>query len=247
MAETTSVPSLPPAYETCGSQDNTAHGSDPDPALDPGQGPSSFLDPMSLIDPGTLYVADRFIHCQDPDAPPLYELSHAVDFLRDSDRTVRLERLEYSLKRHRPRDGTNNPPSISTKRRCLYELKHPTPGEYPTFPFHAESASRQSLCTFGLATFRPKRLSSAKGFRVFRAARTAGTTVARRALLFSAVPSKDASVLFDWLGRDGTALAAETDSAGLKSLVIGTRMSLVMHEALVAAWITRIWWRMAHG
>lgn len=51
--------------------------------------------------PTTLYAAGRFMHADDPRAPPLYELLHSVGFLGDTDRVVRVvrvERLDHSVR-----------------------------------------------------------------------------------------------------------------------------------------------------
>ncbi|RFU76825.1 hypothetical protein TARUN_5411 [Trichoderma arundinaceum] len=192
-----------------------------------------------VLSPTTLYVAGRFIHSADPSAPPLYELSHSVDFLKDADRNVRFERLDYSVKN---RDGV---PQLTARKRHIYDLKHPTLATCPTFAYHAEPTSRQSLCAFGLESFRPKKLSSAKGYRVHRATASLDHRLVRRDVLFSAVPARDKAVRYEWSDAEGQLVAREVDSGGLMTLVITAMMGAGERDALVSAWMSRVWAELA--
>jgi hypothetical protein len=187
-----------------------------------------------LVQPATLYAAERFIYSSDPNAPPLYELSHSVGFLSDSDRTVRFERLEHTIN---IRAGA---PQVTKKNRHLYDLRHPTPGEIMNFDYQGESVSRQSLGSFGIIPFR-KHVFGSKGFKVHRAARGSDGRLEARAELFTATASKAKNVGFEWTDENGQMLAREVIEDDLMRLVVGTEMSVKMRDALVAAWILRIW------
>jgi hypothetical protein len=192
------------------------------------------------LSPTTLYVAGRFIHSADPSAPPLYELSHSVGFLKDTDRNVRIERLDYSVKR---RDGVAQ---LAARKRHIYDLKHPVGVTCPTFPYHAEPTSRQSLCTFGLESFRPRKLSSARGYRIRRATHSLDhQQLVRRGVLFSAIPTRDKAVRYEWSDADGQLVAREVDRSNLMTLVISAMMSAGERDALVSAWMSRIWSELA--
>ncbi|KND91717.1 hypothetical protein TOPH_03669 [Tolypocladium ophioglossoides CBS 100239] len=191
------------------------------------------------LPPATLYVAGRFVHSDDPQAPPLYELSHSVGFLSDNDRVVRLERLDYTVRQYQ---GT---PQVSTRARHVYDLTHPTLATSPTFAYHAEATSRRSLCSFGMESFRARTLSSAKGYRVHRAARGPDHRLVGREELFTAVPARDEAVVFEWYDARGGLLARETDNGELLSLLVSAEMGPRERDALVAAWILRVWWEMA--
>ncbi|KAL7902650.1 hypothetical protein HDV63DRAFT_25054 [Trichoderma sp. SZMC 28014] len=192
-----------------------------------------------VLSPTTLYVAGRFIHSAGPPAPPLYELSHSVDFLKDTDRNVRIERLDYSVKR---RDGEAQ---IAARRRHIYDLKHPVRVTCPTFPYHAEPTSRRSLCTFGLESFRPKKLSSTRGYRIRRATHSLDHQLVRRNVLFSAIPARDKAVRYEWSDAEGQLVAREVDMSDLMTLVISAMMSTGERDALVSAWLSRIWAELA--
>lgn len=192
-----------------------------------------------VLSPTTLYVAGRFIHSTNPWAPPLYELSHSVGFLKDTDRNVRVERLDYSMKR---RDGVAQ---LAARKRHIYDLKHPILCTGPTFAYHAEPTSRQSLCTFGLESFRPRKLSSAKGYRIRRATHSLDHQLVRRDILFSAVPAKDKAVRYEWSDADGQLVAREVDRGNLMTLIVGAMMGAGERDALVSAWMSRVWAELA--
>ncbi|EHK24362.1 uncharacterized protein TRIVIDRAFT_61157 [Trichoderma virens Gv29-8] len=190
--------------------------------------------------PTTLYVAGRFIHSTDPWAPPLYELSHSVGFLKDTDRSVRIERLDYSIKR---RDGVAQ---LAARKRHIYDLKHPLLVTGPTFAYHAEPTSRQSLCAFGLEKFRPKKLSPTKGYRIRRATHSHDhQQLVRRDILFSAVPTKDKAVRYEWSDADGQLVAREVNGSNVMTLVVSAMMGTGERDALVSAWMSRVWAELA--
>ncbi|PTB67609.1 hypothetical protein BBK36DRAFT_1094560, partial [Trichoderma citrinoviride] len=192
-----------------------------------------------VLSPTTFYVAGRFIHSADAGAPPLYELSHSVGFLKDADRNVRVERLEYSIKR---RDGVAQ---LAARKRHIYDLKHPVGVTGPTFAYHAEPTSRQSLYAFGLESFRPRRLSSAKGYRILRATHSQEHRLVRRDVLFSALPVKDHSVRYEWSDAGGQLVAREVDIDGLMTMVVSATMSAGQRDVLISAWMSRIWAELA--
>lgn len=218
------------------------------------------ISPDHLLKPATLHIAQRFIHPSDPNAPPLYELSHSVGFLRGSDRKVVLDRLDYSV---RPRTGT-----VGTRKRTIYDLTHRTLYEMPTFDFQAESRSRAALGSMGMEVFRPKRRSSGivgmvnmrrSGYRVVRA-RWQDRRLAEEGTLFTVVPSGSrrwglsssssssssaGDVMWEWSDGEDVLVAREVLKDGLLSLVITAEMRQEMRDALVAAWIMRIWWSLA--
>lgn len=191
------------------------------------------------LPPATLYAAGRFVHSDDPQAPPLYELSHSIGFLSDNDRVVRLERLDYTVK------VAHGAPQVSTRARHVYDLTHPTLATSPTFTYHAEATSRRSLCSFGIESFRARPLSSARGYRVHRAARGPDRQLVGREALFTAVPASTEAVVFEWYDARGGLLARETDNGELLSLLVSAEMGPRERDALVAAWILRLWWEMA--
>ncbi|KAK0385680.1 hypothetical protein NLU13_6857 [Sarocladium strictum] len=187
-----------------------------------------------IVQPATLYAAERFIYSSDPNAPPLYELSHSVGFLSDSDRTVRFERLEHTIK---SRAGA---PQVTTRNRHLYDLRHPTTGEMMNFEYQGESLSRQSLGSFVIVPFR-KHVFGPKGFNVHRAARGSDDRLEARAVLFTATASKAKNVGFEWTDENGQMLAREIIEDDLMKFVVGAELGVKLRDALVAAWILRIW------
>lgn len=202
--------------------------------------PSNSSDNQSLK-PTTLYVAGRFIYTNDPEAPPLYEFSHSVGFLRDTDRSVSVNRLEHSIKQ------IQGVPEISTRNRHIYDLKHPTRLPPSAFSYYGESTSRQTQ-GFGISTFRARTLSSSKGYEVKRASIAANKKVVDGQDVFlRAIPARDAAVSYEWSNADDELLAREVDQDGLVSLVIGVEMEARTRDMLVSAWIARMWWELANG
>ncbi|KAF7554906.1 hypothetical protein G7046_g6691 [Stylonectria norvegica] len=196
-----------------------------------------------ILGPATLYVAGRFIHSSsgDPTAAPLYELSHSVGFLRDTDRSVQVERLDYIVK------NTDGVPHLSTRKRHIFDLKHPTSATDPGFEYHAEAASRRSLCSFGISTFRPHKLRPGRAYRVHRAVGRTDLRYAPQELLFAAAAPRDRAVGYEWSDAQGRLLAREVETDELMSLVVTAEMSVAMRDALVAAWMVRVWSELAKG
>ena len=203
---------------------------------------------FDLLKPATLYVAQRFIHPSDPQAPPLYELSHSVGFLRGTDRKVVLDRLDYSV---RARSGT-----VSTRKRTLYDLTHRTPIEAPAYAFQGEARSRAAMGSLGMEMCRPKKeKKEGRGFSLSGMMRRSGYRVVRarwrdwrlvaEGTLFTAVPPHgkgEGGVTWEWSDGDDMLVAREVMKDGLMSLVVTAEMTQEMRDALVAAWMMRIWW-----
>jgi hypothetical protein len=196
-----------------------------------------------MLQPTTLYAASRFIHSSDPQAAPLYELSHSVGFLSDTDRKVVLERLEHNVR------SVGGIPTVATRKRSLFHLTHRTAAEMPAFAFQAESRTRR---TASMGIERVSRFGRRSGFRVCRAF-FSGTGPGRYEagpVMFSAVPPtsrKQQDVAWEWSDGEGALLAREVQAGGLMSLVVTAEMTAGMRDALVAAWLMRVWWGLAGG
>lgn len=186
-----------------------------------------------ILGPGTLHIDGRFVLSNDPNAPPLYELSHSIEFLSDSDRTVRFERLDNLI---REVDGI---PQLTTRKRHLFDLKNPTPAEYPNFEFQAEAVTRRTLCSFGINTH--KKFLSGKEYQFHRAVKGSDRRFAPREQLFSVTKAKDKAVDFEWKDAQGRLVAREVRRNETLSLLIGTEMGVALRDALVASWIVRLW------
>ena len=194
-----------------------------------------------VLGPATLYIAGRFIYSSDPNAPPLYELSHSIGFLSDSDRTIRFEKLDHSVKNI---DGV---PQVTTRKRHIFDLKHPTSATDPAFDFHAESVTRRTLCSFGISPIKTRSLRSNKGFQIQRAVRGPDHKFAPKGVLLTSTPARDKAVGYEWSDTQGSLMAREVESDELMSLVIGAEMGHLMRDVLVASWVVRVWWELARG
>ncbi|KAI5457113.1 hypothetical protein BGZ63DRAFT_395452 [Mariannaea sp. PMI_226] len=198
--------------------------------------------------PVTLYVAGRFIHTNDHSSPPLYEFSHSIGFLSDADRTVSVHRIDQIVTSRQGR------PVVQDRKRHLFDLKHPTKGEYANFKFQAEVASRRALCCLGISAFHPRRslLSSLgnakrKGYWVHRAVRGADRRLEEKDVVFGAAPSRDRAVGFEWRDAEGELLAREVETNELMSLVVTAELTTATRDALVAAWMLRLWYELSQG
>lgn len=209
-------------------------------------GASTGTSPSDLLKPTTLYVAERFIHTADPQAPPAYEFSHSVNFLSNADRKVTVERLDYSVR------TVNGSPSIGTRKRTIFDLTHRTPGEMPNFAFQAEAKSRTTIGSMGIEQTR-KGFSRKLRYRVCSAAWGADRRLADKGgtLFTASAPSGGSGgggeVSWEWSNGDDQLLAREVTNDMLASLVITAEMTQPQRDALVASWIMRLWWDLADG
>ncbi|KJZ79465.1 hypothetical protein HIM_00934 [Hirsutella minnesotensis 3608] len=191
----------------------------------------------SVQPPTTLRVVDRFVYSDDAPALPLYELSRTVEYLSDANSIVTFERLQQVVKYR------NGSPQVSTRPRHLYDLKHPS-SMISNFLFHADAVSRQTLCSFAIISFRPRKLSTARGYQIVRVARGPDRQLVSRDRLFTALPSKDTAVAYEWFDAQGRLLARELQQSEHRSLLITAEMRLDERDALAAAWLMKIWWRL---
>ncbi|KHN99343.1 uncharacterized protein MAM_03041 [Metarhizium album ARSEF 1941] len=196
-----------------------------------------------LLPPATLRISGHVIYSDSSAAEPLYELSHELIHLRDTTRSMTVKRLDIMVK---PSPSPTGPPSHAvTQKRHIYNLKHPGIITGPVFLYNAESLSRHSLCSFGMSTYRPRLFSLANGFRVHRVAKGPFNEVIAQGLLFSAVSTKARAVRYEWSGERGEILARELDSGQGPELFITKELSLRKRDALVTAWVLRMWWELA--
>ncbi|KAL4732410.1 hypothetical protein ACLX1H_001426 [Fusarium chlamydosporum] len=209
----------------------------PPPATTAGNNPTAKL----ILGPATLYISGRFIYSTDPQAPPLYEFSHSIGYLHDNDRSVKVERVDSVVK------NSAGLPHVVLKNRHLFDLKHPTAAEFPTFPYHAEAATRRALCSLGASYFRSGNLlRQKKGFRFDRAVKGAERKLEPQGMLYEAYSSRSKGVGYEWRDSQGELIAREVeDEQASMSLVITAEMSVELRDALVAAWILRIWWELS--
>jgi hypothetical protein len=195
------------------------------------------------LPPATLQISRNAI-CSDksPDES-LYELSNELNYLRDTTRAHTIKRLDTTIKSSSSPDG---PPSHAVaQKRHIFDLKHPGVLTGPLFLYNAEAVSRYSLGSFGMSTFRPRLFSSARGFRVHRTAKRLDNEVLAGALLFSAVSTKTSGVRYEWSDSRGEILARELESSHGCQLFITKELSVKKRDALVAAWVLRLWWEIA--
>ncbi|KAF4982065.1 hypothetical protein FZEAL_2252 [Fusarium zealandicum] len=193
------------------------------------------------LGPATLYISGRFIYSTDPQAAPLYEFSHSIAHLRDTDRSVKVERVDSTLK------TAQGLPQVTTRNRHLFDLKHPTAAVGPTFAYHAESVTRRTLCSFGASVFRAGGLlRTGKAYQFHRAVKGSDHKLEAQDLLFEASPSRDKAVEYEWKNEQESLIAREVKGEQAdRSLVITAEMSVEMRDALVSAWVMRIWWELA--
>lgn len=209
-----------------------------------------------LLKPTTLYVAERFIHTADPRSPAAYEFSHSINFLSNTDRKVTLERLDYSVR------TVNGNPTVNTRKRTIFDLTHRTLGESPNFTFQAEAKSRTAIGSMGIEQKR-KGFSRRLGYRVCRATWGADRRLADggTTMFTASAPSGTSGAIgiagrrsagsgevsWEWSDGNEELVAREVTTDMLASLVITAEMTQPQRDALVAAWIMRLWWDLADG
>ncbi|KAF9773866.1 hypothetical protein IL306_008236 [Fusarium sp. DS 682] len=197
----------------------------------------------SILGPATLYIAGRFIYSTDPQEAPLYEFSHDISYLHDNDRNVKVERIDPVTK------TSAGLPQVVLKNRHLFDLKHPTAAEFPSFPYHAEATSQRALTSFGVSCFRSGNiLRQLKGYRFERMVRGPGRKFRADGVLYEACESRSKGVVYEWRDCYGDIIAREVqDEQGHISMFVTAEMAQELRDALVVAWVIRIWAELSHG
>lgn len=193
-----------------------------------------------LLPPETLCISDRFIRSETTQGAPLYELSHHIDSLKESDRKVIMQKLE---KRVYQNDGE---PIVKTRNRALFHLIHPKPGEACHFLYQGESQSRQAI-SIGIERA-DSLLKQGKKYRVTRARWGADRRLNKDGedILFAAIAMKESDrVSWEWRNNDEEIVAREITEDGVLSLVVTAQMTTQARDALVASWYLRTWWARA--
>ncbi|KAH7322892.1 hypothetical protein B0I35DRAFT_510138 [Stachybotrys elegans] len=228
--------------------DDAAHSDDytaPPPITDLDLPPSYSLpetDADDILPPASLHIDGCLIRSSDPSAPPLYQTSHAIVGLSEVSRQTSLERLDPVV-----RTQAGGAPQVTSRPKSLYHLKHYPALWLPKFPYFAEPVSRQTYGTIGLVAFHPKKLSTAKGYRVHRAAKGKDRVLIAKEVILTASPGKDA-VMFEWVDGQDRLVAREVKEADNRiHLVITAEMGRKMRDMLVVAWMLRIWWELAEA
>ncbi|PHH88126.1 hypothetical protein CDD83_7946 [Cordyceps sp. RAO-2017] len=193
---------------------------------------SSAQDRSGCLPPATLRLDGLFVYPGDAGTTPLYETSLAVDALRDGNRTVTVYRLEQTVKQQ------GGAARISTRRHRLCELRHPTAITGPRFEYYAQTAQT----VVGLTAHRHK-LFFGKEYRFHRTSGDADDGPADGNALFVAQPGREnKEVRFEWSDGQGRLVARElARDAGPTSLVVSAEMKAAERDALVSAWMLRVW------
>ena len=206
-----------------------------------------------LLPPETLSLRGRFIYRGDEDTGlPLYELSHHLNSLKDSDKKVILQKLETTT-----RVDSYGCQRTKTRTRPLFELHHfSSPFDHllaPDVSFWAESQTRRlALGDMVLQPSKGNALSRRPKYRFTRhkASQDRKSQFESEPALFvaQAAPRKKPNVAWEWSDGKGTLLAREVvtsagdeDDAQKRCLVVTTEMDGRTRDALVAAWYMRIW------
>ncbi|OAQ73480.1 hypothetical protein VFPPC_01178 [Pochonia chlamydosporia 170] len=141
---------------------------------------------------------------------------------------------------------TEGEPTIKSRNRVLFHLKHPKKGEMCMFPYQAESQSRQTLGNMGIersdAVFK-----TGRRFRFVPAKWGADRRLRKegKQVLFEAAENtghRRNGVVWEWRNGDGELVARELFRDGELSLGVTAAMTARERDALVAAWYLRIWW-----
>ncbi|OAA33600.1 hypothetical protein AAL_01065 [Moelleriella libera RCEF 2490] len=230
----------------------------------------------ALLPPATFFIAQNVVYSDQlgssgsgsgsgstPSA--VFELSQQPFELRDTTRTVSMDRLDRALKVHHSGEDGDLHHTITIQKRHMWDLKHPAALTGPVFLYHADAASKHALCSFGMSTFRPRLLSTRLGYRVHRMVKhpLEKHVLLPRGLLFEAQPaprrrSRSAdgnTVTFEWCDSSSSSSsssgAAELGGQLLARELPGPRLFVTKEmdgkkrEALVAAWVLRLWWERA--
>lgn len=228
---------LPPAYtSSAGVQTSTA-------------GVGASIEDDSIA-PGTLHLAERFVYnANSSDSPPLYELSHSISFLRETDRKVELERLDYSVRRGGASSTSAAGPQVNTRKKHLYNLHHPPEIVSPTFPYYLESASRQTVGNLNIQKTSSSG-SSRRRFAVSKLVTSSARDVDFRQTetLFTIQRGQKKSTSYEWsLASTKQMIAVDSEEQGLYRLEIVMAADRMTVDALVAAWCLRIWQDLAES
>lgn len=194
----------------------------------------------NTLQPAVLRLAERFVYSSESStSPPLYELSHSIDYLRETHHAVTFERLDHSIK-----GKTTTTPQVTARKKLIYTLRHPPEITFPEFPYYAEASSRQA---FGnLAIKKVRSLGRKKTLIVSRIKPSSKKDVdfEEAEKLFELRQLERKSTVYEWAWASSPqlqVLAVEDDEDGLYRLTIKVLADRMTIDALVAAWCLRLW------
>ncbi|TEA21355.1 hypothetical protein C8034_v007723 [Colletotrichum sidae] len=196
---------------------------------------------QETIPPETLRFAGRFIHSANSanaDSAGLYEINHQLDFLRETDRKVEFNRINYTFKR-RPNNPASDPDIVATPKQ-VFTIERPPPVVQDPFAFYLWPSSRSSFGTLAVR-FAKIGKSVCKAWRVRRKPKSVSEYEARE-LVFDVRPNNQ---VLDWLDGNGERIAVEELKDDMRSLNIMVPMERAQRDALVATWCSRLWEKQA--
>ncbi|KAJ6442318.1 splicing coactivator [Purpureocillium lavendulum] len=207
---------------------------------------STRQDAPTTARPETLFIAQRFIHAGGADGPAVYELSHHIDYLTDTDHKVVMQKLTQTL-----RDSAGAP-SVRTRKRPMFHLTHRTVAEMPNFSYQAEAQARLAPPHMGILRVGHKIRSGRRRYRVVRTHWGDDNRLQKSDdVLFEAeqpTGTGNADVVWEWSDGNGAMLAREVlHDDGILTLVVTAEMGIRKRDALAAAWVMRIWWDVAEN
>jgi hypothetical protein len=187
-----------------------------------------------LRQPHTLTIGSRTIHQGNLASPPLYQLSHGLEDLRDTTQSVTLSRLDYSVKTAWPEAE----PQVRSRPKEIFALVHPPSVVDPVFPFYAERSSRSGFGSVGMLSSRGGERWSVRKV----AKRDADVLLRRHVFDGRARKDGDGGRTWEWSRTDEQGRAVEVvavEEDGLLTFTIELTSGEV--DVLVAIWCMRIW------
>ncbi|KAJ6070760.1 hypothetical protein N7467_012079 [Penicillium canescens] len=199
-----------------------------------------------ILEPAVLFLSGRFVFAEAATSTPLYQLNSDIRSISNKDSSVAVERVEHGvpeleIETEGITDGT-------PRSRRLFNLVHPVNAQYRTdIParYYITSAVPEMVGNIRLETsearlrrtsfkvmLSPKKTSSSKPFF------DEGT----QQLLFDIHPNwKVGRNCYKWSDSNGRQVAVDEKEDDRCKLSITRIMPQELRDALVAAWLLRLW------
>jgi hypothetical protein len=209
---------------------------------------------IPTLQPVTLFLDGQCIRDAST-STPRYQISRSVTTLPKTppkNSSIIFERVD-TASRILEKDETPGTEQAPSEHRHLFYLAHPADAQYRAdLPgYYITAVDTETVGNIHLETSK-SRLQKIEFTALLSAKRTASERplfddAGKTVTLFSARPVKLMSSRYTWTREDGSQIAVEDGKGDGHSLALTTAMTQEMRDALVAAWLLRLWYETAES
>lgn len=194
--------------------------------------------------PTILVLAGQSIHAESADTETLYKMNRGISSLTHATQQVDFEGVERAV-----RTTVNDEPTIKTRDRLIYILRHqkstpgglePLPSDSPPYYIEAVSSRTRPVGNLGL-----KRSRFRKHWKVLPVDISGKNSkwklpqfLKDSGPMFEIKYNKDR---YEWMDRGGKAVAIEDELDNQHRLIITASLPRQVVDVLVAMWCCRMW------